>query len=47
MPIFLWLFGLGQPTPLGLVVSLGDLSNLQQLRFALGVKENLSLNFAP
>jgi len=43
--IFPWLFGLGQPTPLGLVVSLGDLSNLhQQLHFALGVKENLRLS---
>jgi hypothetical protein len=43
--IFPRLFGLGQPTSLGLVVSLGDLSNLQQqLRFAVGVKENLRLS---
>jgi hypothetical protein len=42
--VFPWLFGHGQPTPLGLIVSLGDLSNLhQQLRFALGIKENLGL----
>jgi len=43
--IFPWFFGLGQPTLLGLVVSWGDLSNLQQqLSFALGVKENLRLS---